>query len=322
MYYFARDEAFLDIFALSDHSERLTERQWEYFVNVTNDFNAPGRFVTLVGLEWTNDTLGHRNVYYPGDFGPCLRANDPSQNDLQSLYACARKHGALVIPHHSANARMGVEWVLGHDPEIERLVEIYSVWGNSERHANMGNTRPIRMIQGEREGRHVLDALKMGRRFGFIGGGDIHDGRPGDEMHTSQSAPKPYQQLYRQGIMGVWARELTLESIFEALWNRRVFATTNNRMFLRFTVAGRPMGSEVAGNGAMPVTVDVASQVPISRIDFVLNGEDAETIHPQQREFLWETDRQFPEEPAWCYARITREDGEMAWSSPVWISPE
>jgi hypothetical protein len=25
--------------------------------------------------------------------------------------------------------------------------------------------------------------------------------------------------------------------------------------------------------------------------------------------------------PSWYYARVTLEDGEMAWSSPVWVSP-
>ncbi|MBU0607308.1 MAG: hypothetical protein KKI08_05445, partial [Armatimonadetes bacterium] len=54
LYAFARHEAFLDVFALADHTEMITPRQWEYMVGVTNDCNDPGRFVTLVGLEWTN----------------------------------------------------------------------------------------------------------------------------------------------------------------------------------------------------------------------------------------------------------------------------
>ncbi len=321
LYSFARDEAFLDIFALSDHSESLTDRQWEYFTAVTNDFNAPRRFVTFVGLEWTSREWGHRNVYYPGDHGPCLRANDPVDGHLSRLYETARTHRALVIPHHSANAEMGVNWALGHDPEVERLVEIYSIWGNSERPSESGNTRPIAAHGGEVRGQHVVDALTLGRRYGFVAGGDVHDGRPGDELHQLQEQVPHYRMLHRQGIMGVWATGLTREAVFEALWNRRVFATTNVRVFLRFTVAGEPMGSEVRAGGDLPVVVEVASENPIERIDLVCEGQEVRRLTPHSREATWEVQAPAVDRDTWYYVRVTREDGEMAWSSPVWVLP-
>ena len=49
LYAFARDEAFLDFGAISDHMEGVTDRQWEYFQAVTDDYNHPSRFVTLHG---------------------------------------------------------------------------------------------------------------------------------------------------------------------------------------------------------------------------------------------------------------------------------
>lgn len=321
LYSFARDEAFLDIFALSDHSEMLSDRQWEYFIGVTNDFNDPGRFVTLVGLEWTSQRWGHRNVYFPGESGPILRCNDPVWGELPNLYEAARLHGALVIPHHSANAVMGVDWSLGHDPEVERLVEIYSIWGNSERAAEQGNPRPIRVTGGEKKGQHVVDALRLGRRFGFIGGGDIHDGRPGDELHIYQRKPEEYRRLHRQGLMGVWARDLTRECIFEALWNRRVYAATNVRIILRFHIAGHPMGSQIKHTEPVPISVECASEVPISRIDLVRNGTDHLQIHPDRRQVCWSCQDQPETDTTWYYVRVTREDGEMAWSSPIWIIP-
>jgi len=319
LYSFARDEAFLDIFALADHSESLTDRQWEYFVGVTNDFNRPGSFATLVGFEWTNSKLGHRNVYYPGDAGPILRCTDPVQGQLSHVFEVARKHRALVIPHHSANVTMGVDWSLGHDPEVERLAEIYSIWGNSERLASAGNSRPIRNLGGEKPGQHVLDALKLGRKFGLIGGGDIHDGRPGDDLHVHQNKPEQYKDLWRQGVMGVWAKELTREAIFEALWNRRVYATTNVRVYLEFSVCGAPMGSVITERGRRPIRVRTASESPIAAIELVRNGGDWLRHQPNQRDVVWEVeDRDFAA-PAWYYARATRADGEMAWSSPVWV---
>ncbi|MFQ6115099.1 MAG: DUF3604 domain-containing protein, partial [bacterium] len=240
LYGFARDEAFLDIFAISDHSECLTDEQWNYFVAVANSFNQPHRFATFVGFEWTHHAFGHRNIYYPGDFGPILRCTDPRDGQLDRIYQVAHENGALVIPHHSANVTMGVDWSLGHNPECERLCEIYSIWGNSERGVDCGNPRPIRTLGGEKRGQHVVDALKRGYRFGFIAGGDIHDGRPGDELHSLQEQPEQYRLLWRQGIMGVWTTALTRQAVFEALWNRRVFASTNVRIYLDFSVCGAP----------------------------------------------------------------------------------
>jgi len=319
LYAFARHEAFLDVFALSDHSESLTDRQWDYFAGVTNDCNEDGRFVTLVGQEWTSRPFGHRNVYYPGDSGPILRCNDAVQGQLDHVYEVARRESALVIPHHSANTVMGVNWSLGHDAEVERLVEIHSIWGNSERPGASGNPLPILTTKGEKSGQHVVDALAAGYRFGFIGGGDIHDGRPGDELHHHQERPEHYPLLRRQGIMGVWATALTRSAIFDALWRRRVFATTNVRVLLRFEVNGHPMGSEIRAGGPRTIRVTAASEAPFSRVDLVRNGATLASVRPNAQTVNWQVEDAGQETVDWYYARLTRQDGQLAWSSPVWV---
>ena len=320
---FARDEGFLDIFAISDHIEALSERQWDYFVAVVNDYNAPGRFATLIGQEWTNHRRevgapGHRNLYYRGDRGPALRCTDPRFDTLAKLYAAAREQHALVIPHHSANVVMGVDWTKGHDAEHERLVEIHSIWGNSERPASAGNPCPIRTHQGEREGQHVFDALRLGRRFGLVGGGDIHDGRPGDDLHQHLGHANA-KLLARQGLMGVWTERLTREAVFDALWARRVYATTNNRTFLRFSLGGQPMGGSVPAAAALPVVIYAASDSPIARLDLVRNGADVHTVTPNAREVQVERRETAATAGAWYLVRVTRQDGGMAWSSPIWV---
>ncbi len=321
IYSFARDEAFLDIFSISDHSEAITDRQWEYFINVANDFNKNGKFVTFIGQEWTNhkfgDKPGHRNIYYPGEKGPILRAYNPDK--LSEIYKVARKYGALVIPHHSANAFMGVDWSKGHDPEVERLVEIYSIWGNSERSEEEGNTRPIRVTGGEKKGQHVIDALNRGYKFGFVGGGDIHDGRPGDDLHSLQDPPQNYKYLHRQGITGIWARNLTREEIFKALWERRVFATTNVRIILKFSILDFPMGSEIKNcKGKIPIKISAASEVPITLVTLVKNGKDYKSIQPNKKVMKWEIEDEVISN-TYYYVRVQRKDGEMGWSSPIWI---
>lgn len=321
LYHFARHESFLDIFAMADHSEALTDRQWDYFCAVTNDSYAPGEFATLVGFEWTNHWPGHRNCYYRGSGGPIIRRGERTVEDLQRLYDAAEEHGALLIPHHSANVTMGVEWEAAHDPEHERLVEIHSVWGNSERPEEAGNPLPILSSGGEQAGRHVIDALNLGRRLGFVGGGDIHDGRPGDEMHSLQyPEPKHYNLLRRQGIMGVWAPELTREAIFDALRDRNCFATTNVRMPIRFTVCGARQGLSVESDDERRIHVWAASEAPIARVTVVRGGEDWKTLEPHERVVDWQIEDSASRGKEYYYARIEREDGWMGWSSPVWVN--
>jgi len=321
---FARDEAFLDIFAITDHNRFPSPRRWEHCVNVSNNFNKAGHFVTLIGQEWEHaGNAGHMNIYYPDDQGSpqCHRFD---RGDYPGFLADAREHNGLVIHHHPAATIFKKDWSLPHDPQVQRLVEIYSVWGNSERAAQDGNPRPIRVLGGEKEGQHVIDALKRGYRFGFIGASDAHDGRPGDELHTHQHQMREfdYHLLPRQGIVGVWAKELTREAVFQALYDRRVYATTNERVILRFSVNGEPMGSEMtAVEDKQSISVEAYSDAPIRRIDLVKKGEDLATHSPGEQAVRWTVEDSLPPGAStWYYARVTRTDGEMAWSSPIWVS--
>lgn len=118
--------------------------------------------------------------------------------------------------------------------------------------------------------------------------------------------------------MGVWTTELTRQAVFEALWNRRVFASTNVRVYLEFSVCGVPMGSQVKAAGSRPIRVRAISEKPITTIEIVRNGEDWRSMQFERHDIDWrieDTDAA----PAWYYARVTRADGEMAWSSPVWV---
>jgi hypothetical protein len=320
MYAFARDEAFMDVCALTDHSEGISDLQWRYFTDVTNSFNAPGRFATLVAGEWTSMIHGHRNYYYRGDQGPIFRSTLKEQEDLQVFYDLARAAEALVVPHHSANSRMGVDWSHGHAPDVERLVEIHSIWGNSERPAEEGNEFPIRMCQGEKPGQHVRDALRRGYRLGMIGSGDIHDGRPGDCLSTLQTGKPDAPSGRVQGFVGIWAPELTREAVFDALWNRRVFATMKHRTILLFSINGQPMGSEItADGGPLKIAVEAAADRPIRSLELVGHDGTIQRLTPDRQVVEWIFTEAAPASSAWYYIRLTRDDGTLAWSSPIWV---
>ena len=315
LYTFARDEGFLDFGAITDHVEALTDRQWDYFVAVTNDFEAPGRFATLLGQEWTNHKPGHRNIYYRADHGPVLRSTDPRYDTLERLWQALdglAELEPLAIPHHSANHTMGVDWDLGWNPRYEKAVEVYSVWGSSECHADDGNPRPIGALGGEVRGQHVIDALRRGYQLGFMGGGDVHDGRPGEALHAL-SYPDQDHVPWPQGLTACLAPKLSRGAIFDAIRDRRTYATTNNRTYLDIAATD--------DNGQLRVGIRAASHEGIRQAVIIGNAGQIERLEPTSDdtrclERMWTCPALGAGE--FIYVRIDTAEGELAWSSPMW----
>ena len=319
LYAFARDEGFLDFGAISDHMEGVTDRQWDYFQAVTNDYDEPGRFATLIGQEWTNHNPavgapGHRNIYYRGDSGQVLRSNVPDCDTLEKLWRkldLMAAESVIAIPHHSANVIMGVDWEQGWNPRYEKAVEIHSVWGSSERHQSDGNPMAIQHLDGEVRGRHVVDALRRGYRLGFVGGGDIHDGRPGDALHQ-ESYPPLETRFWPAGYTAILAPALTREAVFDAISKRQTYATTQTRIYLDAAFSG--------ARGKYSLDLTAASEEGIREAAIVVNGDDAERLQPSEdRRILVQGHLALALEPDdFCYVRITTDRGNMAWSSPSW----
>jgi hypothetical protein len=89
------------------------------------------------------------------------------------------------------------------------------------------------------------------------------------------------------------------------------------RMIMRFSVNGHPMGSEIlAGDGAR-LEISVASEVPIGKVEIASSCGDRCLAEPNQREVRITREEDLG--PGWHYIRVTRSDGEMGWTSPIWI---
>ena len=61
---YARFEAKLDVFCLTDHLEYVDDAEWLDMREVAWDANQDGEFVAFPGLEWTKE-WGHLNIYDP-----------------------------------------------------------------------------------------------------------------------------------------------------------------------------------------------------------------------------------------------------------------
>ncbi|MEW6743442.1 MAG: CehA/McbA family metallohydrolase [Planctomycetota bacterium] len=313
-YRYARDVSGLDIASLTDHDAfgtiPLEGRPWQRIAQAANNAYEPGRFVTLLGFEWTNWQSGHRNVYYRDGTGPFLRSIDEPSDTPGELWRQLEPFEAMTIPHHPGGGPIPIDWSIPPGPN-EPLVEICSIHGCSETiHSPLRIHAPV-------ENGFVDKALERGYRLGFIGSGDTHDGHPGQRS----------AQAVCGGLLAVFAEELTREAIWAALKRRHTYATSGPKIVLFTQVAHSRMGSETTWSreqGPIPIAISVAACGDIRHVEIVRDGKTIDAV-PGNGPFL----QLLVEDPeiranttTYYYARVTQEDGAMAWSSPVWVTIE
>ncbi len=316
----ARDVFHDDFHVLTDHDrfvgKPIMPGQWQELKDVAEHYHADGQFVTFFGQEWTTPRVngrhgwGHYIIYSPDPTIPLFDHGDPRYRDLPDMLEAVRPYRAIAIPHHIGWT--GVRWDVW-DPEVIAAVEICSVHGAFEYEGN----EPIRH-RGGMKGSFVRDGLAAGRRFAIVGGCDQH----GLIWHHGVCWKR---NCYRAGLTGVWAKERTRDAILDAIHQRRTFATTGVKLCPRFAINGHPIGSEIEVDGPPNLWVDVAIPyqegrlrwIEIIRDGTVINsfgGEDQQSRYPF-------TDEQCPRgKTSYYYVRVTLEDRNLAWTSPIWVT--
>ncbi|MBW1636822.1 MAG: CehA/McbA family metallohydrolase [Deltaproteobacteria bacterium] len=314
-YRYGRDDGLVDFCSLTDHDWELFEHYrnrvkggFSYIQQLAEKYNVPGHFVTFSAYEWMGiNKVGHINVYYNnkrtdnpmyvGEVAILERTDADTPEKLVDIYK--NRDDVLLIPHTSH----GTTWPV-YDSELMRLVEIYSCWGCSENHLSGAS--------GARAG------LEKGFEMGFIGGADSHHGSPG---HTGK--PSKYHCLpEREGFAVVYADDFTRNDIFKAMQARRCYATTGERILLEFSIGSYAMGQSVTVEPSRKLTVRGVSggTKPMTRIELIRDGKSvAEGRVDALMGFLDETILPLPGKH-YYYLRATQQDGERAWSSPIWLS--
>jgi hypothetical protein len=294
---FARDYAALDVAGHQGNDFEITAERWAKFQRLAREYTEAGRFVHLLGYEWSGNTGGggDHNVYYlrPDEsiFRSC-HALIPDKSGvatdrypIERLYEELRGRDALVVPHVGGRRAD----LSRHDPEVVRLVEIYSAWGEFEW--------------------MLTESLAMGHRVGVVAGSDEHKGRPG------ASYPGALTFGVQGGLTAILAERLDPESVFEALRSRRCYATSGQRILLSVEADGQPMGSEMVAS--QPVTLKVEAHgtdgirtVEVMRGDEVVHTHDPLADQPLSGSLV---------RVIWSGARILGRARETVWDGSLRI---
>ena len=352
---YARDVTRLDFVASTEHSDddrpRFRElngilpREWSRIRRQVRDLYEPGSFVPILAYECTLAD-GHRCVYFRSIDGVPWNPQQLGQS-VGNLWPLLEAGQAYGVPHHlgrrtraaplnatgpglteyyysSKGGTPGgpvVSWKRRAPDRLQPALEIYSMHGSSEYYdpddplsyesVAYTNSRSGR-------GRHYArNAWELGRRVGVVGGSDNHSGQPG---------------LPHAGLTAARVLELTRDAVFDAVLERRTYATTGERILLEFELAGAGMGDVATAHGSVAGRVLVAAPRDIQWAEvlkheiggsgwvavatwrdagklleagFEATVADREAVFYLRAQLVGETN-----------GRLSR-----AWSSPIWVEP-
>jgi hypothetical protein len=329
-YRYMIDAASMDFGASTDHQAGGTDYWFFMTQKMTDMYQFPPRFVALFAYERNlGNPFGHRNIVhtqrdYPivpffqridprfmlpdSPDGELLTFNSMSfgsgvRHDTYLLYESLRKTGGLAIPHTSASDNMGTDWADKSDPKLEPVLEIYQ----GARYSSEAKNVPRGVRDGEekkalggfQEAGLVWNAWKKGYRLGVIASSDHYS------THISYAL--------------VYTPAATREAVFDAILKRHTYGATDN-IILEFRLGDHLMGDDFTAAKNQPIRVKAHGTGPIETVHLIRDAAYIYKWSPGKQDVSFEyRDNDARSGEHWYYVRVEQKNGELAWSSPIWV---
>ncbi len=238
-------------------------RLWPRVIKLTKDKLKPGKFVPFLSFEWHSMKYGDHNIYYMEPKGEILKADS-----IEEMRDKIKNMNAFVIPHHIAYIRgyRGINWDAFVECPQSPFVEIYSRHGCS-----VTDTSPYPNLHdmGPRSnGGTIGEGLNRGFKFGFIASSDHHAGYPGS---------------FGDGMVGVYAEELTPESLWEAFLARRTYGVTGDKIITDFHINDAFMGEEISESSERKIELSIEGNDFLDYVEIIKNGYILKRFEPSFR---------------------------------------
>jgi len=324
------DAAAMDFGASTDHQAGGTD-YWAFITQKMADmYHFPQRFVPLYAYERNlGNPFGHRNIVhtkrdYPilpffqrmdprfmlpdSPDGELLTFNSMSfgsgvRHDTYLLYESLRKTGGLAIPHTSASDNMGTDWSDKSDAKLEPVVEIYQ----GARYSSEAKNVPRGVRDGEekkalggfQERGLVWNAWKKGYRLGVIASSDHYS------THISYAL--------------VYTPAATRQAIFDSILKRHTYGATDN-IVLEFWLGNHFMGDDFTAAEKQTIRVKARGTGEIETVHLIRDAAYIYKWAPGKQDVEFEyRDNSAGSGEHWYYVRVEQKNGELAWSSPIWV---
>ncbi len=326
---YAIDAGVLDYLATSDHTEvgkTMSAYEWWQSQKLADVFHNPESFVSLYAYEREQKwPYGHRNIVFDQRGGPVIyikRANYenspwatplPAEDGVRpgeiapwQLWDLLRTHGNRAVTiEHTAAGQMGTDWSVYEkiDHKFENIVEIYQ--GSREAYEGVGLPQPrVASAKVSNFGKFSAgtyqNALKQGHKLGAYASSDHRS------VHISYG--------------GVYVKKFSRTGILDGMDSRLTVAATD-KIFMEFSCNGKPLGSVLESKTHPKLSWSVEGTAPIERLTLVRNEENYFVFKPNSKTMTktWFDPSPLPGENRY-YLRIEQVDGNMGWTSPIWVT--
>jgi hypothetical protein len=306
---YAIDAAGMDYIMVGDHNMGQDNEYCWWQTQTANDlYTVPGTFISMYGYErsvpypnghrnviWA--TRGHRTLPLPAKPVPAAM-----QKDTDRLYAYLRQTDGICTLHTSATDQ-GTNWQHPHDPALEPFVELFQGYHTNYEAPDAPKvvTNKTERIHGKFQGDgFVSDALAKGYKLGFQASSDHIS------THVSYAC--------------ILAEEFSRSGLVEAMKKRHSYAATDN-IILDVRCGQAIMGDEVRMERPRFAVIALGTGA-IATVEVLRNSRVVHTARPGGAEarFEWEDAAPPAEKTNYYYIRVTQANGQMAWSSPIWVS--
>lgn len=354
-YRYAYDLAGLDFLGTSDHTEIgkiYSPYEWWHTQRQVDVFHAPGRFASLYAYEREQRfPWGHRNIVFAKRGGPIVyiqRQNYRQSRWQESLPIAAgigeiqptelwdvlkRYNQPVAIISHTGATGMGTDWTQyaeGIDNTYENTVEIFQ--GARVSYEGLGTPQPtVGLRKTENYTPHKLAGDEHPKPPGVIT--DFDAGFPNQPGYNNGVYQKALEVGHKLSVFassdhiathtsfgGVYVEDFTREGIIEGFKARRTCAATD-KIFVELSSGKHLMGEEIETQDKPMLTIHVAGTASIQRVTLIRNEKDHYVFEPNSKAFResWTDNDPLAGENRY-YLRIEQSDGNMAWSSPLWIT--
>ena len=199
---------------------------------------------------------------------------------------------------------MGTDW-RDNDPVVEPVVEMYQGARNSSEtlgapRVHSADEPPDKAPGGFQQAGLVWNAYAKGYRLGMTSSSDH------GSTHISYSL--------------VYTPENDRAAILDAIRQRHTYGATDN-LIVDFHANGHFMGEEFATKEKPSLALQATGTAKVSEVRLIRNNEYLYTNAPQTSDVEIKFIDMDPKPGMnMYYFRLLQEDGEVAWSSPVWVN--
>lgn len=311
-YQYAENNANVDFLAVTDHSnwfdndtkanlsDGSSSESWNKGKKAADKYNKDGEFVAIYGYEmtWSGSTggYGHINTFNT----PGFETRSNKSMDLKTYYNTLKtQQESLSQLNHPGKTFGDFNDFSHYDAAIDELVTLVEV-GNGEGAIRSSGYFPSY--------EYYTRALDKGWHVSPTNNQDNHKGKWGN-ANTARTV--------------IEAADLSRESIYDAIRERRTYATEDENLRISYTVNGNTMGSILEKTDLLEFDInveDIDANDNIKKISIIGDGgkviKSIDNINSNKKQVTFSLDNNVS---SYYYVRVDQEDKDIAVTAPVWV---